>query len=128
AKLNRMNDVDRSVTALVQLLEGSLERNGVFIRLGDELELLRKNMIIQNYRYDHQIQLRIECPEPMEDLYVPRMLQQPIVENAIFHVIAPLDDPGVITIRITSHQQDVMVRIEDNGIVIKPERIAGLLS
>jgi two-component system sensor histidine kinase YesM len=128
AKLNRTNDVDRSVTALVHLLEGSLERNGVFIRLGDELELLRKYMIIQNYRYDHQIELRIDCPEEMEDLYVPRMLLQPIVENAIFHGIAPLDEAGVITIRVTSHQQDVMVRIEDNGIGIKPERIAGLLS
>lgn len=128
AKLNRTNDVDQSVTALVHLLEGSLERNGVFIRLGDELELLRKYMIIQNYRYDHQIELRIDCPEEMEGLYVPRMLLQPIVENAIFHGIAPLDERGVIQIRISSHQQDVMVRIEDNGVGIKPERIKGLLS
>ena len=100
----------------------------MFIRLGDELELLRKYMIIQNYRYDHQIELRIDCPEEMEGLYVPRMLLQPIVENAIFHGIAPLDERGVIQIRITSQQQDVMVRIEDNGIGIKPERIKGLLS
>jgi two-component system sensor histidine kinase YesM len=128
AKLNRTNDVDRSVTALVHLLEGSLERNGVFIRLGDELELLRKYMIIQNYRYDNQIELRIDCPEDMEDLHVPRMLLQPIVENAIFHGIAPLDEGGVIQIRITLQEQDVIVRIEDNGIGIKPERIKGLLS
>ena len=91
AKLNRTNDVDQSVTALVHLLEGSLERNGVFIRLGDELEPLRKYMIIQNYRYDHQIELRIDCPEEMEGLYVPR-IAAPIVENAIFHGIAPLDE------------------------------------
>ena len=62
----------------------------MFIRLGDELELLRKYMIIQNYRYDNQIELRIDCPEDMEDLHVPRMLLQPIVENAIFHGIARL--------------------------------------
>ncbi|OMF81455.1 sensor histidine kinase [Paenibacillus glucanolyticus] len=128
AKLNRTNDVDQSVTALVHLLEGSLERNGVFIRLGDELEQLRKYMIIQNYRYDHQIELRIDCPEDMEDIHIPRMLLQPIVENAIFHGIAPLDDTGVIQIRISSQQQDVLVQIEDNGIGIRPERITGLLS
>lgn len=128
AKLNRTNDVDQSVTALVHLLEGSLERNGVFIRLGDELEQLRKYMIIQNYRYDHQIELRIDCPEDLEDIHIPRMLLQPIVENAIFHGIAPLDDTGVIRIRISSQQQDVLVQIEDNGIGIRPERITGLLS
>lgn len=38
AKLNRTNDVDKAVTSLVQLLEVSMGRNGVFIQLGEELD------------------------------------------------------------------------------------------
>ncbi|GAE08261.1 sensor histidine kinase [Paenibacillus sp. JCM 10914] len=128
AKLNRTNDVDRSVTALVQLLEGSLERNGVFITLGEELELLRKYMVIQNYRYEQQIELQIECPEEQQDVLIPRMLLQPIVENAIFHGIAPLDDRGLIYLRVSTQQQEVLVQIEDNGVGIVADRIQSLLN
>ena len=88
AKLNRTNDVDQSVTALVHLLEEP-ERNGVFIRLGDELESLRKYMIIQNYRYDHQIELRIDCLRRWRAFMFPGCREM-IVENAIFHGIARL--------------------------------------
>ncbi|EHB47878.1 MULTISPECIES: sensor histidine kinase [Paenibacillus] len=127
AKLNRTNDVDKAVAALVHLLEGSLGRSGVFIRLGDELELLRQYMIIQKYRYDHPIELVVDCPAGMDDVQIPRMLLQPIVENAIFHGIAPLDDKGVIRVVIRRQQEDAMIHIEDNGIGIEPEKLAGLL-
>ncbi|UVI33003.1 sensor histidine kinase [Paenibacillus spongiae] len=128
AKLNRTHDVDNAVTTLVHLLEGSLERNGVFIQLGDELELLRKYMIIQEYRYDNQIRLNIDCPDELLRVPIPRMLLQPIVENAIFHGIAPKDDDGVIDIEVVQQGSDIKMTITDDGVGIELDRIEGLLA
>ncbi|MCQ6557398.1 sensor histidine kinase [Paenibacillus mendelii] len=128
AKLNRTHDVDNAVTTLVHLLEGSIERNGVFIQLGDELELLRKYMIIQEYRYDNQIRLNIRCPDELSRVKIPRMLLQPIVENAIFHGIAPKDADGVIDLEVVQQGADMMITITDDGIGIELSRIEGLLA
>jgi two-component system sensor histidine kinase YesM len=128
AKLNRCGDVDKAVTTLVHLLEGSLERNGVFIRLGDELELLEKYMIIQEYRYDNGIKLNIRCPGELRQVPIPRMLLQPIVENAIFHGIAPKDDAGTIDIEVEQTVRDVIIRITDDGVGIDEDRLELLLA
>ncbi|MFD0710546.1 sensor histidine kinase [Paenibacillus sp. GCM10027626] len=128
AKLNRTSDVDLAVTALVQLLEGSLGRNGVFMKLSDELQLLRKYMLIQEYRYDNPIVLEIQCPESLMGVLIPRMLLQPIVENAIFHGIAPKDAEGKITLTVEQQGADLVIRIKDDGIGIEPERVSELLA
>ncbi|GIQ64871.1 hypothetical protein PACILC2_34390 [Paenibacillus cisolokensis] len=129
AKLGRTNDVDNAVTSLVQLLEGSLERNGVFVRLGEELDLLQKYMIIQEFRYDNRIELRIDCPDHLLNVPIPRMLLQPIVENAIFHGIAPKDEDGVIDIRVEeTEREQIRIAIRDDGVGIAPSRMEQLLS
>ncbi|CAM4400705.1 sensor histidine kinase [Paenibacillus alkaliterrae] len=127
AKLNRTNDVDNAVTTLVQLLEGSVERNGVFIPLGEELALLHKYMIIQEYRYDNKISLNILCREDLKQVQIPRMLLQPIVENAIFHGIAPKDEDGSIDIEVDQNAHDIVIRITDDGIGMDEERLQQLL-
>ncbi|MFC5649513.1 sensor histidine kinase [Paenibacillus solisilvae] len=127
AKLNRTNDVDNAVTTLVQLLEGSLERGGVFSTIGGELELLEKYMIIQEYRYENKIELHIDCPHELLDIPIPRMLLQPIVENAIFHGIAPKEEKGAIIIHVRQMGEDIVIRIEDDGVGIDGERINQLL-
>lgn len=123
AKLNRTNDVDKAVTTLVQLLEASLERNGVFIPLGEELELLQKYMIIQEYRYDNNIHLNIVCSDDLKKVQIPRMLLQPIVENAIFHGIAPKDADGSINIVVKQAAADIIILITDDGVGIDESRL-----
>ncbi len=127
AKLNKTDDVVNAISTLVQLLEASLERNGPFVKLGDELHLLEKYLIIQQYRYDNKIALLIDCPPHLNDLNVPRMLLQPIVENAIFHGIAPKDESGTIEVNVREKGKDVHIAIADDGIGIDEQKIPKLL-
>ncbi|GAK40560.1 sensor histidine kinase [Paenibacillus urinalis] len=128
ARLNRTTEVDHTITTLVQLLEGSLARDGVFIRLGEELDLLTKYMIIQNYRYDYEIQLDISCPDELREIPLPRMLLQPIVENAIFHGIAPKDSGGRIEIKVALNEKDLTILIRDDGVGMSSDRLEELLN
>jgi two-component system sensor histidine kinase YesM len=127
ARFKRIDDVTRSITNLIPLLEASIERNGTFVLLGEEFDLLQKYMVIQQYRYnDKTLQLEIYCPEDLRNTEIPRMLLQPIVENAIFHGIAPKDGSGLIAITVSRNERDILIQITDDGIGIEPERLPEL--
>jgi two-component system sensor histidine kinase YesM len=127
AKLGKTHDVANAITNLVYLLEASIERKGLFVPLGEEIELLEKYMVIQQYRYSNQLTLQIDCPEHLKQIPIPRMLLQPIVENSIFHGIAPKEEPGNIDISIMEEGSNLVVFIRDNGIGIPREKLPELL-
>lgn len=119
------------IAALVQLMEASMEKKGPFIALGDELELLEKYMTIQKFRYGNELEMTIECEQSLRTLPIPRMLLQPIVENAIFHGIAPKETGGTVAVRIAPGmcrgKPGIHIEIADDGIGMAEERLAGLL-
>lgn len=130
-KFGRKEGAYDGISSLVQLMEASMEKQGVFYRIRDELELLDKYMVIQRFRYDFRIELHVHCDEAVKDVPIPRMLLQPIVENAIFHGLAPKEDGGSVTITIEQGgdmpEQAFLLRIEDDGIGITQDRLPGLL-
>lgn len=82
--------------------------------LRDELELVRNYLVIQNLRMD-RIQYVIEVSENMQDQYVPRLIVQPIVENAIIHGLEPKAEVGKISIYGREQDDSYELIVEDNG-------------
>jgi two-component system sensor histidine kinase YesM len=118
------------IASLVQLMEASMEKKGVFSTIRNELALLDKYMEIQQFRYGTNIYLNIHCEESLMDLEIPRMLLQPIVENAVFHGIAPKDQGGNIDIHIRLMEASssvLRIEITDDGRGMSPDTIKGLL-
>lgn len=94
-----------------------LEQGSTTLR--DELSLIRNYLNIQNLRMN-RLQITIRIPDEMNELRMPRLLLQPIVENAMEHGIEP--NPGKGEIRIagqvtTSFNQ---LEVEDNGQGLTP--------
>ncbi|MFS0724395.1 cache domain-containing sensor histidine kinase [Paenibacillus sp. 1P07SE] len=131
-KLGRYDGVYNGISALVQLMEASMEKRGPFLTIRDELTLIDKYMVIQRFRYDAQLELTVHCDPALLDVSIPRMLLQPVVENAIFHGIAPRETGGRIGIAINQEaagsRRQICLRIEDDGVGIPPERLGELLS
>jgi two-component system LytT family sensor kinase len=80
---------DRMITALADLLRQSLALGGTQeISLEAELDLLRTYLDIQKARFGDRLDVRLSISEDVEQAYVPMLLLQPIVENAIKHGLA----------------------------------------
>jgi len=129
-KLKNYEGAYQSISALVKLMEASMEKKGPFNTIGSELDLLEKYMDIQRFRYGRQLVLRIECDEALRALSVPRMLLQPIVENAIFHGLGPKDGAGTIVVRIGRDPDEpdvLLITVEDDGVGLEPGRADALL-
>jgi two-component system sensor histidine kinase YesM len=124
AKLNKTEEVSNAITLFVFLLEGTIERNGMFIKLEQEFDMLKKYVALQQYRYTHQINLQIECSATLKDIEIPRMLLQPLVENAIFHGLAPKEQDGTIHLLFKDCGDDVSVTINDDGIGIAVDKLS----
>ena len=128
AKYGRGEEAFRALGILAQLLESIMGKDGPMTSLRDEIDLLHKYMEIHRFRYDKPISLHVDCPEPFLGLKVPRMLLQPLVENAVFHGIAPLEGDGEIRLAVRGTPQAVEIRVEDNGVGMTEEQAARLLT
>ncbi len=95
--------------------------------LEDELECVRTYAQIIGLRYDEAYEIEIAVPEDLLALYVPRMILEPVVENAIQHGFVR-GQKGKGHIRISAAFQDgiLTVTIIDNGCGMEQERIDSL--
>ncbi|GIP38040.1 histidine kinase [Paenibacillus sp. J31TS4] len=97
------------------------------VPLSEELKLVKNYLVIQNLRMQ-RIHYEVEIPGEMLGLLIPRLLLQPIVENAVVHGLEPLPRDGVIL--LTAGQDDTYywIAVEDTGVGMTPEEIAQLES
>lgn len=88
----------------------------------EELELVRNYLEIHKLRLQ-RIDYNITIPDNMLDLELPRLLLQPIVENAIVHGLETKLGGGHITIYGRRVGGDVQLTVEDDGIGLSPEKL-----
>ncbi|WP_139996380.1 cache domain-containing sensor histidine kinase [Paenibacillus paridis] len=93
--------------------------------LRDEIKLISNYLSIQTMRMS-RIRFEIEIPETMEELSLPRLILQPIVENAIIHGIEQKENAGMIAIQGFEEQGRFAVVIDDDGIGLTDEELARL--
>ncbi len=96
-------------------LENSM---GDYIALEKEVDSLKKYMDLQLLRSPNTFSydFHFENLEEDELLFIPPMLLQPFVENAIEHGFSGIDYPGKIDIRLELKNKYIACTIEDNGI------------
>jgi LytS/YehU family sensor histidine kinase len=91
---------DEMMTKLATLLRRTLNRNGAYeIPLREELEILEIYLDIQRTRFEDRLTTTVSADPEVLDLMVPRLILQPLVENAVRHGISRRTGPGRIEIR-----------------------------
>ncbi|BCG60981.1 cache domain-containing sensor histidine kinase [Paenibacillus sp. URB8-2] len=111
------------LSALNHLLEANMGKNGVMITVDEELDIIRKYLIILELRYEKNFHLELDVQPGTEKIMIPRMLLQPLVENAIFHGIVPKNTDGRISITISNSCEGLEIRVEDDGRGIGKEKL-----
>jgi LytS/YehU family sensor histidine kinase len=107
---------DRMVVRLGDLLRRTLEhRDAHEVPLRDELSFLRDYLAIEQARFGDRLTATIDVAPETESLYVPFLLLQPLVENAIRHGIEPREEPGHVTVTARRDGNQLELRVVDNG-------------
>jgi two-component system, LytTR family, sensor kinase len=106
----------RMITRLGDLLRTTLRLADVpEITLGQELDLLREYLGIEEMRYRDRLAVSIDAPADVLHLMVPCFILQPLVENAVRHGVGPRLDPGRIAVRARRDANVLSLSVEDDG-------------
>ncbi|MCD6355032.1 MAG: histidine kinase [Prolixibacteraceae bacterium] len=106
------------LSQFASLIRATLENSTLeAISLSDELEMLRDYLELEKMRMPNRFNFQIITAEELESdfIFIPPMLLQPFIENAIKHGFNGLKIPGLITIEVSDKKEWVEFIIEDNG-------------
>ncbi len=123
AEGKQYSNVVTTVSALAKLLRLSISRGDELIAIRDEIEHIRNYLTIQKLRYQDKLDFSITVDDSVLSLQTPKVILQPLVENAIYHGIKNKDAAGHVTISGTIEDHRVVVSIVDDGAGMSPERL-----
>ena len=106
----------------------SLNGGKEIITIREELEHVENYLRIQGIRYKDKIQYELQAAEDIKELFIIKLVLQPLVENSIYHGIKVKKEIGHIRIygeRCTNEAglQTIHIVVEDDGEGIKEERL-----
>lgn len=105
--------------ALSNYFRLSLNAGEEIVTLRQEIEHVRQYLFIQKERYGDKLEYEIDEPDDIPDIKLPKIVLQPLVENAIYHGIKESERPGKITITVSEKDTFIDICIADNGVGIK---------
>ncbi|MEO8459772.1 MAG: histidine kinase [Dokdonella sp.] len=91
-------DAERAVEDLSDLFRAALGAGDTMGTLGEELDLVDEYLRIEQWRLGSRLRVERDLDHVPRDLPLPRLLLQPLIENAVYHGIARLPNGGTITI------------------------------
>ncbi|UTW64008.1 histidine kinase [bacterium SCSIO 12741] len=108
------------LSQFARLLRGVLENSNLtFVPLEDEIDLIKNYLEIESTRFNGKFSYDITMDEKLQNevFEIPSMIIQPFVENAIVHGLVNLEGrPGHLGIELNLKDQQIICRIEDNGV------------
>ena len=130
ARMNGNDDVSEMISALSVMMNAALNRNNeMFISLEEELTYVDAYLYIIQERFGSRFHFTKEIDPALKDCSVPRLIIQPIVENAVEH---GGDSAGnrIGKLRIFGDRKELHIVVENNGSLSEADRekIGALLS
>lgn len=117
-------------SSLIDLLQASVEVDDILVPLKDEIHYVQSYLNIQHYRFPQQIRTEYLVEKEVEHLLVPKMILQPIVENALLHGFRNDQKALNLTIKaymFSHYDKTLVITVTDNGVGMSDEKISSIL-
>ncbi len=89
----------------------------------EEIETVENYIYILNVRFAGDIKYESKIEEEALGFAIPSLILQPLVENAVTHGIRNIDWPGKICLSVENREEEIEIRIEDNGKGLEEEKL-----
>ncbi len=113
AKSHHVPELATLASGLARILRTSISE-AKFVKLEEELSLVSAYMEIQKIRFDGNFSYDIEVPTELEECIVPKLIIQPIVENAIIHGLKEREH-GHIFVYVYEEEGKLYIDVSDDG-------------
>jgi two-component sensor histidine kinase len=105
------------IEQLSELLRATLRKNPMQeVSLDEVLHLAERYLAIEQVRFGPRLRVAVEATVDARRARVPQLILQPLVENAVRHGIAPLEEGGSVTVRATVDAGRLLLTVNDDGV------------
>ena len=123
----RNADAVKMVHALARLFRISISKGHELIPISREIEHAESYLQIQKYRYKNQFTYHFHVDPTCVNYLCNKITLQPIIENAINHGLDLLVEEGRIDVYVQPDGDDILFRVEDNGVGMSQEQIVAIM-
>lgn len=123
----KADEIVHLIDALTNMFRIGLSHGKDYVPVSEEIKHVSNYLYIQQIRYKTKLRYELNIPDEVESFMVPKLILQPLVENAIYHGIKTKRGGGTITISADIRNKDELIFcIRDNGGGIPPDRLKEL--
>ena len=131
AQLAMMEDAEQTgifVEKMADFFRYNVKKGQEDATLGEELEAVDNYIYILNVRFAGDIHFSKDVDESVENVRMPSMILQPVVENAVNHGIRDIEWEGQIRLTVTGDADYIRISVKDNGKGMTQAQIESVLS
>lgn len=122
----KADNIDHLAFMLSKFYRLVLSKGNSIIKVGDEIELLKTYIEIEQIRSDDLFSVIYDLDETAFHFKTVKIILQPIAENAIHHGIAPKGEKGKLVVRLRQDEVNLYFSIIDNGVGMSKDTLAGI--
>lgn len=115
AYLEEAEQTSRLIVAIAALLRYNLGDLDMHSTLRDEIRIVKEYFYIQQTRFGERIQFITDIQDDCLDIEIPRLIIQPLIENAFIHGVESFEENAKIYLRIYRKDQQIIIEVIDNG-------------
>ena len=124
ALLHDMDQISEITEALSRVFRNMISDKHEFLSLRQERDNISNYMKIQQFRFNNKFNYSFEVEEELLDKYmIPRMVLQPLVENAIMHGLEHKIEGGWVKVTAYVTEKRLVIDVTDNGVGMNEERL-----
>lgn len=120
AKINQQKDISQMIESLGNLLRNAINDKKQLVKVREEINLIQDYINIQKVRFGARLDFTLEIDEKWEELLIPKLTLQPLVENSINYGLEKMLETCGIKITATESGECLLITVEDNGPGIPP--------
>lgn len=119
-------EIAETTKALADIFRYNISKKGAMILLPEELANIDAYMKIQRIRFNDKFELQKKIEPEVLNLKIPKLLIQPIVENALKHGLEMKRGKGLISICAFSTEDTLIISVSDDGLGMSIEKLEEL--
>lgn len=121
-RMNNLADAGKMLEALTRFFKTGLNKGREIVAIKHEVSNVESYLTIQLMRYKKKLSFSIYLEDEIRDLAIPKLILQPLVENAIYHGIKGKEQGGSILVDCRKKDDMIVLVVKDDGLGMDEER------
>lgn len=121
AKMNHVEEISTIATHLAKLFRNTIDSGNEIVTVEESIRTIESYLMIQKIRYSDKFDIHINIAGEIMPYKIPKLIFQPIVENATIHGLENKVGRGILSIEGIKQNDHMIFTIKDNGVGMDPD-------